>query len=51
LLAVVNGEVEPKAMTRVARVRPETQVVLELANEQDIPEVSRLERGIEAQIA
>lgn len=31
LLHVVHGEVEPEAVPRIARVRPQEQIVLELA--------------------
>jgi hypothetical protein len=51
LLAIINREVEPETMTRIARVGSQTQIVLEFTNEQNIPEISRLERSIEAQVA
>lgn len=47
LLAVVDGEVEPEAMARVTSVGSKAEVVLELTNEENIPEVAGLKRGIE----
>lgn len=51
LLAIVDREVEPEAVSRIAGVRSKTQVVLELTDKQDVPEVSRLESRVEAQIS
>jgi hypothetical protein len=48
LLAVVNGEVEPKPVPRIASVRAQTQVIFKFTNEQHIPEISGLESSVEA---
>lgn len=51
LLAVVNREVEPETISRIASVWSEAQVVLEFSDQQNISQISGFEGGIEAQIS
>uniref|UniRef100_A0A1I8G3L7 ABC transporter domain-containing protein n=1 Tax=Macrostomum lignano TaxID=282301 RepID=A0A1I8G3L7_9PLAT len=48
---ILHGEVEPDPVALVASVRPDEQVVLELADEVHPAQVAALEAGVEHQVA
>lgn len=51
LFNVVDGEIKPKAVPWIAGVRPQKEIVFELAHQVGSTQIARFEGGIKAQVA
>ena len=51
LFHIFHGEVEPDAKARVARVRPDEEIVLKVRNVVNSAEIAALEAGVKDEVA